>query len=230
MTGELVLSLRGLAARYGRREVFHGVTVDVRGGQALGVIGPSGAGKTTLLRAMVGLVHPSAGDVRLGGLRPQHATGRTPIAYFGGEGTVPGGVRARAWSALEGEPTSTERRRVRTLARGARQWLGLRTVLARPGIGLLVLDEPWEGLDVDGARWLSAVAEGRRDRGAILVVSSHRLQDLPGLCDAYLFLAGHRALVLRAQDMAPAGLVTEACLVETLDRVRAGASQPERVS
>ena len=230
MTPELVLSVRGLAARYGRREVFRDVSLDVRSGQALGVIGPSDAGKTTLLRTLVGLVGPSAGDVRLGGVQPRHMARKTPVGYFGGEATVPGAVRSRAWSALTDESPYADERRVRTLARGARQWLGLRTVLARPGTGLLVLDEPWEGLDPDGARWLSTVLEGKRDRGAILVVSSHRLHDLAGLCDAYLLLAGHAARVLRAEEIAPVGPVTEARLVEAFDRVRAGASHRGHVS
>src|SRR5262249_54244474 len=100
MTGEFLLQGRGLAAGDGRREVFHDVTFDLQGGQALGVVGPNGAGKTTLLRMLVGLLRPRTGDVRVGGLLPRDAVTRTAIAYFAGEATLPGSVRAKRWGAL----------------------------------------------------------------------------------------------------------------------------------
>ena len=76
MTNELVLDVRALTGGYGRREVFHEVSVDVRSGQALGVVGPNGAGKTTLLRMIVGLMAPAGGEVRVGGLLPRDAVTR----------------------------------------------------------------------------------------------------------------------------------------------------------
>ncbi len=229
MSGGLVLSVRGLAAQYGRRQVFHDVSVDVPAGQALGVVGPGGAGKTTLLRTLVGLVTPCAGEVRMGGLLPRHAGLRGGVAYFGGEATLPGRVRARAWGRLISEDLTTDRRRLRTLGRGARQLLGLRTVLGRPGLGLVVLDEPWEGLDPDAGRWLSAMLVTKRDRGAVVVVSSHRLHELGGLCDAFLFLVNQRAIVLRATEISSTGPVTEACLVDVFDRLRSGADKAVRL-
>jgi ABC-2 type transport system ATP-binding protein len=83
-----------------------------------------------------------------------------------------------------------------------------------------VLDEPWEGLDPDAARWLSTAIETKRDRGAIIIVSSHRLYDLAGLCDAYLFLAHHRAALVHAHDISSTGMVTAADLIEVFDRLQ----------
>lgn len=230
MTADHALSVRDLSARYGRREVFHGVSINVPAGQALGVVGPGGAGKTTFLRTLVGLVRPSRGEVRLGGLLPQHAGRRAGMAYFGGEATLPGRVRARAWGRLAGEPLTDDQRRLRTLGRGARQVLGLRTALGRPGLALVVLDEPWEGLDPDAGRWLSAVLVAKRDRGAVVVVSSHRLHELAGLCDAFLFLVNHRAIILRATEISPTEPVSEARLVEVFDSLRGGADLAIRLS
>jgi ABC-2 type transport system ATP-binding protein len=85
-----------------------------------------------------------------------------------------------------------------------------------------VLDEPWEGLDPDACRWLSATLEAKRDRGAAVVLSSHRLHDLAGLCDAYLFLVTHRATLLKSHEIAHAGPVTPALLTDIFDRVRGG--------
>jgi ABC-2 type transport system ATP-binding protein len=218
---EVVLSVRGLAAGYGRREVFRSVTFQVPGGQSLGVVGPSGAGKTTLLRMLVGLLTPKDGEVRIRGLAPRDALARTPVAYFAGDATLPGSVRAREWGSLgTSDLVIPERRRIRTLSRGMRQLLGLRTVLSRHPLDLLVLDEPWEALDADGARWLSSTIELKRDRGAAVVLSSHRLHDLAGICDAYLCLLPHQVVLIKAHEIAPVGPVTPALLVDLFDKLR----------
>lgn len=227
----LVLSVRELAARYGRHEVFHDVSFQLSAGRSLGVVGPSGAGKTTLLRLLAGLLRPCGGEVRINGLAPRDALVRTGIAYFAGDASLPGSVRARDWGALgNGEQITAEPRQIRTLSRGTRQWLGLRTVLGRQYVGLIVLDEPWEGLDPDGARWLSATIEARRDRGAAVVLSSHRLDDLAGVCDAYLFLLNRQARLMKAHDITSVGPVTAALLTEVLDRLQEGTRPLLRVS
>jgi ABC-2 type transport system ATP-binding protein len=226
-----VLLVRGISARYGAREVFHDVSFEVRGGQGLGVVGPSGAGKTTLLRTLVGLKRTSAGDVRLDGHEPREALLRTGVAYFAGEATLPGMVRAATWGTLgTGDPVMAERRRFRTLSRGTRQLVGLRAVLGREPLRLVVLDEPWEGLDPDASRWLSVMVETKRDRGAAVIVSSHRLHDLAGVCDLYLFLADHQATLLRAHEISPVGPVTAAALTDAFDRLRGGAARFRAVS
>ena len=222
MTGEFTISARRVAARYGHREVFHDVSFDLRSGQAVGVVGENGAGKTTLLRALVGLIRPAQGEIRIAGLPPEDALRRIPTAYFAGEATLPGRVRASAWGGIRGMGLVTEHRRLRTLSRGARQFAGLQTALAPASLGLIVLDEPWEGLDPDGARWLSRLLTSKRDRGCAVVVSSHRLHDLAGICDAYLFVVSHRTTYVRAFELSPVGPVTAAVLTGTFDQLRGG--------
>ena len=218
---DVILAGRGLTAGYGRREVFRNVTFQVPAGQSLGVIGPSGAGKTTLLRMLVGLLTPRDGEVRIRGLAPRDAVSRTSVAYFAGDATLPGSVRAGAWGSLgASDLVIPEHRRIRTLSRGTRQLLGLRTVLSRHPLDLIVLDEPWEALDADGARWLSSTIQVKRDRGAAVVLSSHRLHDLAGVCDAYLCLLPHHAVLLKAHEIAPVGPVTPALLVDVFDKLR----------
>jgi ABC-2 type transport system ATP-binding protein len=220
---DAALMVRELAARYGRHDVFRDVSFELRSGQALGVVGPNGAGKTTLLRILVGLLSPAHGEIRLDGLPPRQALTREPVGYFGGESTLPASVQAARWGTLaSGDAVTTECRRLRTLSRGTRQLLGLRTVFGRQHLRLLVLDEPWEGLDPDAARWLSTAIETKRDRGAVIVVSSHRLYDLAGLCDAYLFLAHRRATLLHAHEISSTGIVTAADLIEVFDRLQGG--------
>jgi ABC-2 type transport system ATP-binding protein len=218
-----VLSVRGLTVQYGRRRVLDDVSFEIGAGQALGVIGANGAGKSTLLRTLVGCIAPQGGEVRVNGLRPRDALRSIGVAYFAGDSTLPGFVRASVWGTLgTGESVLTDRRPMRALSRGTRQLLGLRTVLGRHPLGLVVLDEPWEGLDADAARWLNATLEAKRDRGAAVVLSSHRLHDLAGFCDAYLFLITHRVAVLRAPEIARVGPVTPALLLDVFDRLRGG--------
>jgi ABC-type multidrug transport system ATPase subunit len=228
---DVVLTARGLAARYGRREVFSGLTFQVSPNQSLGVIGPNGSGKTTLLRLMAGLLSPSAGQLVIRDLCPRDAVSRLNVGYFAGDFTLPGSVRARDWATLAtGDTLTPERRRIRTLSRGTRQLLGLRTVLSRPHLNLVILDEPWEALDVDASRWLSRTLEAKRDRGAAVVLASHDPQDLAGICDLYLVLVGRRGTLVKAHELSSAGPVTAALLADFLDHLLAEAAHPLRAA
>jgi ABC-2 type transport system ATP-binding protein len=226
---EVLVAARNVAARYRRRPVFHDISFELAAGQVLGIIGPNGAGKTTLLRVIAGLLAPCDGEVRVRGMPPRQAPGRMNIAYFAGEFTLPGTVRACEWGSLAtGDAITPERRRIRTLSRGTRQLLGLRTVLSRSHLGLVVLDEPWEALDADGSRWLSRTLEAKRDRGAALVLASHDPQDLAGICDVYLFLVNKRGSLFKAHELSSAGPVTPSMLAAILERLQVDATMPLR--
>ena len=171
------LVVRGLSVRYGRQLVFHGVSFTVAAGHCLGVIAPNGAGKTTLLRTLVGLLRPYTGEVLMNGEHPPAALSRVGVAYFAGEATLPGFVRAAAWGRLgNGDAVTPDTRRLRALSRGTRQLLGLRTVLGRQPLDLVVLDEPWEGLDTE--RHSASLVKGTP--GVLHGALSYLLQDAGG--------------------------------------------------
>lgn len=195
----MILRLERLTAAYRGRPVFHDATLALGAGEVLGLVGPNGAGKTTLLRVIAGLIRPVSGQVE--------RQGRT--MYFGGEATLPAGCRADRWAELLGA-TSTRRQPFRRLSRGTRQFEGLAAWLGRDDWMLGLLDEPWEGLDPDGARWLGRGLERHRDRGAATVVSSHRLHDVSEVCTSFAFLARGELRVMRAQELAKAGRRVEA--------------------
>ena len=192
----MLLEAWGLSRRFGARTVFAGVHLSVHAGEIVGLVGSNGAGKTTLLRTLLGFLRPSSGTV----------TARVPpetVGHFGGAPTLPPHVSARTWARLasRGSFVCDDRRPIRTLSRGSRQLLGLSTVLERRNARVLLLDEPWESLDPDGSRWLSETLAQRRERGCGILVSSHRLHDLAGLCGRYAFLTGGRLTVLRADEI-----------------------------
>jgi ABC-2 type transport system ATP-binding protein len=189
------LELAAISKAFGAHRVLNNAWLQVRGGEAVGLIGSNGAGKTTLLRIAAGLVRPDGGCVRW-------ADGRPALRYFGGEMTLPPDVAVRAWASLFGARMD-DRRRVGQLSRGNRQLFGLRLVLSGSGADILLLDEPWEGLDPDGSDWLTETLRRWRDDGAAVLVSSHRFHDLDAVCTRFVMLEGGRCVPITSQDDRP---------------------------
>ena len=212
--------LVAVTKRYGRLVALHETTLIVRHGELVGLIGPNGAGKTTMMRIAAGLLHPTTGTARRA-----DRTGAF-VRYFGGERTLPPDVSARSWMAMwvpnAGGITA---RRLGVLSRGTRQRIGLEATLAGTSARLLLLDEPWEGLDPDGSRWLSQRLVEGRDAGMAMLVSSHRIHELAEVCDRCDFLVRGRLAtdrVVCAKDMPSAE--RSARLFEAFVRLRAGAA------
>jgi ABC-2 type transport system ATP-binding protein len=185
--------LKGVSKSYGRHTAVCDISLAVGVGEILGLIGPNGAGKTTLLRLFAGLIRPTRGAVHI-------PTADRPaiVRYFAGEHSLPPDVKTNRWLALWSAPAltgATSRRAagtLGTLSRGTRQRVGLEAMLADPDVTLLLLDEPWEGLDPDASRWLSEELLKRRAAGTGVIVSSHRIHDLADVCDRCVFLVDGR--------------------------------------
>jgi ABC-type multidrug transport system ATPase subunit len=219
-------ALANVSKRYGRQWALQSVSLAIDAGEIVGLVGPNGAGKTSLLRIMAGLLQPTTGDVRRGVSEPGS------VRYFAGERALPPHVSASAWSRLWSGRARRDlgRRPIATLSRGMRQQLGLEATLVKPpGHGawsLILLDEPWEGLDPDAARWLSTELLENRTQGAAVMVSSHRIHDLAEVCDRCVFLMnGLVADEVRMSRPMAAGIDRSALLFEAFDRVR-GNAQP----
>jgi ABC-2 type transport system ATP-binding protein len=211
--------LDGITKKYGRQVALAGVTLTVEEREILGLIGPNGAGKTTLLRVLARLVRPDAGTVTV------PSVSRVPaVRYFAGEHTLPPGMRAHRWLRLWSASTavSATNRPMGTLSRGTRHRVGLEAVLSDPSPALLLLDEPWEGLDPDASRWLSDELIKRRNTGAGVVVSSHRIHDLADVCDRCVFLVAGRLAPesIVGDDFMP-GVNRSALLFAAFDRAKA---------
>jgi len=183
MTGRCTLI--EVSKRYGRQWALRSVTLSATAGEIVGLVGPNGAGKTTLLRVASRLTRPQSGSFEVS------SGSFGTLRYFGGERTLPPEVRVRRWERLWGlEPDrGVGQKRIGALSRGMRQRLGLDSVFVRPqSAAVVLLDEPWEGLDPDASVWLSRQLGVMRSHGAATIVSSHRIHDLASVCDRCVFM------------------------------------------
>jgi len=190
------LELAAVSKSFGAHQVLNQAWLHVRGGEAVGLLGANGAGKTTLLRIAAGLMRADRGSVRWPPVVPLTPPG---IRYFGGEMTLPPDVRARRWASLFGV-VAAERRLIGRLSRGNRQALGLRVLLSGTPADLLLLDEPWEGLDPAGSAWLTDTLRRWTRGGSAILISSHRLYDLDSVCTRFVMLEGGRCHPLIERD------------------------------
>jgi ABC-2 type transport system ATP-binding protein len=202
------LELAGISKTFGAQKVLDQAWLRVDPGEAVGLVGVNGAGKTTLMRIAAGLVIADQGAVRLP--RPSPV-----VRYFGGEMTLPPRLPARRWASLFGVPTD-DRRPLGQLSRGNRQFFGLRILLSGTGTDLILLDEPWEGLDPAGSAWLTTSLLRWRAAGAAILISSHRLHDLNAACTRFVLLHAGRCQPVVERDRRPR--VEQLAQVFALDR------------
>jgi ABC-2 type transport system ATP-binding protein len=204
---------RGLTKFFGDVVALDGVDLDVVAGQIHGVVGPNGAGKTTLLGLLLGLAVADRGSLEILGM----PVGRALAAPDGVTGFVDGpglypSLTARgnlaALAALRGPGarttgigdvleqvglTDVADDRVRGFSLGMRQRLGLAAaLLTKPR--LLVLDEPYNGLDPAGKKHVHGVLTQLAADGVTVVLSSHRMDDLEALCSEVTIVATGRVV------------------------------------
>ena len=209
---DCLLSARGLRKAYGRHLVLHGVDLDVRGGEAVALLGANGAGKTTLLRIAATLVRPTGGRVLVAGVDvasdPEAARRRLGFlahgswlyedltalenlrfwTTLGGHSTSVSALRA-ALASVELERWSGER--VRAFSAGMKRRLSIaRLLLAHPRV--LLLDEPFTGLDQQGAKWLAEKLQAFKSEGGAVLMSTHSFGRGLDVADRAAILAGGR--------------------------------------
>jgi ABC-2 type transport system ATP-binding protein len=209
-----IIEARGLTKRFGPVLAVDQLSFSVEQGSVVAFLGPNGAGKTTTLRMLLGLVQPDAGSATIGGHayrdlpRPPHAVGAVlEAASFHPGRTARNHLRIQAMAA-DVEPariaevlslvdlTGAADRRVGGFSLGMRQRLGLATaLLASPEV--LILDEPTNGLDPEGVRWLRGLLRGMAAQGAAVLISSHILAEIAQTADSVVIVS-HGRLVRQA--------------------------------
>jgi ABC-2 type transport system ATP-binding protein len=194
------LQIDGVTKRYGRTTVVQDLTFEVQPGRVTGFLGPNGAGKSTTLKVLLGLASADQGTATIGGteyarlpdpvrtvgvvLEPNAfhpgRSGRNHLRILADAGGLP---YARVDALLEQVGlTEAADRKVGAYSLGMRQRLGIaEALLGDPPV--MVLDEPGNGLDPQGIRWLRGLLRDRAAQGHTIFVSSHLLAELENLAD-----------------------------------------------
>jgi heme ABC exporter ATP-binding subunit CcmA len=221
-----LVRIHDLGKRFGALPVLDGVSLEVRAGEALALLGANGAGKTTVLRIVATLLRPSRGWVSVAGLdvtRDAEAVRRL-VAYMGHGSHLYEDLTAREnlafWSSLGGAPAGgdairaalaavdldrAEDERVRAFSAGMKRRLSLaRLLLARPQV--LLLDEPFASLDQRAKKWLSEYLLAFKAGGGAILMSTHSFGRELDVADRVAILAEGKV----ALDAARAGLTIDA--------------------
>lgn len=234
---ENLIEARGLCKRYPAFSLEE-VDLTVPAGAIVGLIGENGAGKTTALRAILNVIRPDGGTVRLPGGGPRDASARRAVAavfedsYFhGGLKTKQiGSIMASACPGWDGALYASycgrfgldSRTAVKDFSRGMRMKLGLAAALARRP-RLLVLDEPTGGLDpVVRGEILDIFLEFIQDERCGILFSTHLTADLERIADQIAYLHGGRLLFQRDKDELLESMAILRCPADDLDRLPAG--------
>jgi ABC-2 type transport system ATP-binding protein len=207
-----MITVSGLTKQYGKRLAVDDLTFDVAAGRVTGFVGPNGAGKSTTMRMMVGLTRPDSGEVRCSGVRYRDlkSPARTVGSVLDARCMHPGRTarnHLRATAALSGIPAGRVELVLAEVGletaadqRAGRFSLGMRQRLALAGALLgdpqvLLLDEPSNGLDPDGIRWLRDYLSDFAGRGGTVFVSSHLIGELSMFAQDLVVVGGGRLLV-----------------------------------
>lgn len=205
--GAVAINVSGLTKHYGRTLVLDDVSITVKQGEFVGLVGSNGAGKTTLIKCLLDFISADRGLVELFGVPGSQARARAPLAYLPEKFIPPyylsGSDFLKYMSALYGMTVSHGRltellgvldlderdlaKPVRQLSKGMGQKLGLLCCLLsdRP---LLVLDEPMSGLDPKVRALLKSYLVALKSSGKTLFFSTHLLTDVEYLCDRVAIL------------------------------------------
>jgi ABC-2 type transport system ATP-binding protein len=231
-----VIEVDGLTKRYGSTVAVQDLSFTVQAGRVTGFLGPNGAGKSTTMRVILGLVHPTSGTTTILGSpyrdleRPEKRVGallETFDAHPGRSGrnhlrvlALAGGIpRSRVEEVLTlVELAQAGRRRVKGYSLGMRQRLGLAAaLLGDPEV--LVLDEPANGLDPQGIRWLRDFLRSLAAEGRTILVSSHVLAEVAQTVDDVVII--HRGKLVQQAAMAEVeAMAARATTVRSPDATR----------
>lgn len=217
---ELAIRLRGVTKAFGSQIALDRVDLDIPPGSFVAVMGANGAGKTTLLKVIAGLAVPTRGSVTVGGIEMRRAGPRLRalVGFVSHEPMLYPDLTARENLAFHARLFGLDRPRaaveevaarlaiepvldrpVRTLSRGTRQRVALaRALLHRPAV--LLLDEPYTGLDEAAAASLSELLEGLRSPERVLVVTLHDVARALGGPGRLVALSGGRVALDRELD------------------------------
>ena len=206
-----MISVRALTKDYRNQRAVDELSFDARPGTVTGFLGPNGAGKSTTMRVVMGLDRATSGEALVNGRRygertaPLHEVGALLDAGAMHPGRS-GRAHLRIAARSNGIPVArvdevldqvglegAGRRRIKTYSLGMRQRLGIAAaLLGDPGV--LLFDEPVNGLDLDGVRWIRSLFRGFADEGRTVLVSSHLMSEMQLIADRVVIIGRGRLI------------------------------------
>jgi ABC-2 type transport system ATP-binding protein len=234
-----MITVEHLSKRYGTHPAVDDVSFTCEPGTVTGFLGPNGAGKSTTMRMITGLTPPTSGTATVDGVpyqrfgnpgrrvgvlldaSAQHA-GRTGREVLSLAALTMGIEKRKVDESLDkvGLNETAAKRRVKAYSLGMRQRLGLaHAMLGDPGV--LVLDEPANGLDPEGIYWMRGLLRDFADRGGTVLLSSHLLREVEAVADKLVVIGGGRVVAQgdKAELLAATGMVVKALDPGALDTV-----------
>jgi ABC-2 type transport system ATP-binding protein len=230
------VDVREVWKRYGDTDVVNDLSFDVQPGEVLGFLGPNGSGKTTTMRMILDIVRPAQGQIEVFGDPPgvehQDRVGYLPedrglyrdvkiidtLSYFGAlRGMSRKQAHDKAMALLtEMELADAAEKKAAELSRGMHQKAQLiATILNDPD--LLIIDEPFQGLDPVNADMLKGVVRAQSDKGAAVIMSTHDMGDAQTLCDRILLIDHGKRLLYGTVDQVRAAFSDGAVEVSGAD-------------
>lgn len=206
-----VIEVEGLTKRFGRHVAVDHLSFTVTPGRVTGFLGPNGSGKSTTMRCMVGLDHVDGGTVRFGGRpfqqigRPLHEVGLLLDASYVHPGrsgrnhlrwlAASNGIGAGRVDEVLGMVGLTEAagKRLRSYSLGMKQRLGLAAALLGDP-ATVILDEPANGLDPEGIRWIRDMLGYLASQGRAVLVSSHQLSEMSLMAEELVVIGRGRLI------------------------------------
>jgi ABC-2 type transport system ATP-binding protein len=231
----MLFEVQGLSKKFGRIAALADVSFHVEAGEVLGLIGPNGAGKSTLFECLAGVLPSDSGEMLVDG-RPQRE--RSSLLFYVPDGIAPWPAQSVRWALeftigfLRGQASLRDLiidqldlrpllyQPIGTLSKGQRKRVLLAMGLLTPQPALLI-DEPFEGLDLRQARDIAAALRVHAARGRTLFLSIHQISDAQRFCDRFILLNSGRVRgegtvqELAALASAPSGDLEEVFLALT---------------
>lgn len=206
-----MIKLENLTKLYGGKTVVNGLNLTFKPGVVTGLLGPNGSGKSTTMKMIISLVNPTAGDVLISG--HQYKDYQEPFKQIGtlidpsaldknltakqhlsiiAEAANIGRTRVEEMLAITGL-SHTQNKRLKSFSLGMKQRLGVATALLSDPAAI-ILDEPFNGLDVDGIKWLRRLFKQLAEEGKAVIVSSHLMSEIQAVADRVVIIGQGKLL------------------------------------
>ena len=219
-----VIQIKNVSKRFGTKSILSAINFSLNRGEAVGILGPNGAGKTTLLKTICGLVKPTDGEVILNGLSPDEIATIFEDQRFLGH--LSGIKNMRVFlNSIDQRLISLEKHfeqfglaqskhvKYKVYSSGMKKRMDLMSIFA-PKKQLFLLDEPTNGLDIDGMIAFNQHVISIKNEGKSFVIASHHTLELEKICDSFLMI--HSGAVIA--EMSKAEVLQEFNSLETAYR------------